>query len=123
MNEHKENETPALSPSAEGFYFWRIRSCHNHQNFSRYTFQYKNAVFNCQHFKYASAVQILPNSFTNRQIYYCPTCATDKGLPPAKHLLSRIEQLQTEQTKSSRRAGSRTSAQSKQKAKAGGQKR
>ncbi len=86
-------------------------------------FPVQKRCFTCQHFRYASAVQILPNSFTNRQIYYCPTCATDKGLPPAKHLLSRIEQLQTEQTKSSRRAGSKTSAQSKQKAKAGGQKR
>ena len=86
-------------------------------------FPVQKRCFSCQHFKYASAVQILPNSFTNRQIYYCPTCATDKGLPPAKHLLSRIEQLQTERTKTSHRAGSRTSAQSKQKAKAGGQKR
>ena len=82
-------------------------------------FPVQKRCFNCQHFKYASAVQILPNSFTNRQIYYCPTCATDKGLPPANHLLSRIEQLQTEGTKSSRRAGSKTSTQPKQKAKVG----
>ena len=85
-------------------------------------FPVQKRCFSCQHFKYASAVQILPNSFRNRQIYYCPTCATDKGLPPAKHLLSRIEQLQTEETKSSHRVGSKTSTQPKQKAKAGGRK-
>ncbi len=56
--------------------------------------------FTCQRKKTASAFQILPNSFTKRQLYYCADCATERGFPPDKNLLKRIERGQGEQTKS-----------------------
>ena len=55
--------------------------------------------FTCQREKVASAVQILPNSFTNRQLYFCPDCATEKGFPPSKHLLKRLQEVEETQAK------------------------
>ena len=40
----------------------------------------------CQLLKVASAMQIV----AKRQRYFCPDCATAKGCPPAKELLSRL---------------------------------
>jgi hypothetical protein len=45
---------------------------------------------NCQRFGVASAVVILSKSLIDRRRYFCPACATAKGCPPAKELLSRL---------------------------------
>jgi hypothetical protein len=42
--------------------------------------------YRCQCLKVASAMQIVEN----RQRYFCPACATAKGCPPARELLSRL---------------------------------
>jgi hypothetical protein len=49
---------------------------------------------NCQRFGAASAVVILSDSLTDRRRYFCPACATAKGCPPAKELLSRLPKEQ-----------------------------
>jgi hypothetical protein len=43
--------------------------------------------------KVASTIQIL----SDRQRYFCPDCATAKGWPPSKELLSRLPQAQETQ--------------------------
>ena len=42
--------------------------------------------YSCQRLKVASAMQIV----AKRQRYFCPACATAKGCPPARELLSRL---------------------------------
>jgi hypothetical protein len=44
----------------------------------------------CQRLKVASAMQIV----AKRQRYFCPDCATAKGCPPARELLSRLLEAQ-----------------------------
>jgi protein-arginine kinase activator protein McsA len=63
-------------------------------------FPIQKLCITCQKKKIASAFQILPNSFTKRQLYYCADCATERGFPPDKNLLKRIERRHGEQTKS-----------------------
>jgi hypothetical protein len=49
----------------------------------------------CHRAKIASAVQILSGNLTNRQRYFCVDCATQRGKPPSKHLLScNIDELE-----------------------------
>ena len=50
----------------------------------------------CQRLKVASAMQIV----MKRQRYYCPACATAKGCPPARELLSRLPEALEAQVKS-----------------------
>jgi hypothetical protein len=47
----------------------------------------------CKHVGVASAVQILANSLSNRQQYFCPACATEKDFPPSPHWLKRLAEL------------------------------
>jgi hypothetical protein len=47
--------------------------------------------------KVASTIQILSDRLVNRQRYFCPDCATAKGWPPSKELLSRLPQAQETQ--------------------------
>jgi hypothetical protein len=65
----KTTQTPKLYP----LFFPTCHRCHT-----------------CQHPKLVSAVQILSDRLLNRQRYFCPTCATVKGCPPARELLSRL---------------------------------
>ena len=67
----------------------------------------------CQYLKVTSAMQIV----AKRQRYFCPDCATAKGCPPAKELLSRLPEALEAQAKAKPAPGQK---QRKQKAKAGG---
>jgi hypothetical protein len=65
----------------------------------------------CQLLKVASAMQIV----AKRQRYFCSACATAKGCPPAKELLSRLPEALEAQAKAKP-----AQKQRKQKAFAGG---
>jgi hypothetical protein len=67
----------------------------------------------CQLLKVASAMQIV----AKRQRYFCPACATAKGCPPAKELLSRLPEALEAQAKAKPAPGQK---QRKKKAKTGG---
>ncbi len=69
--------------------------------------------YRCQCLKVASAVQIV----AKRQRYFCPACATAKGCPPAKELLSRLPEALEAKAKAQPALGQK---QHKQKAVAGG---
>jgi hypothetical protein len=69
----------------------------------------------CQRLKVASAMQIV----AKRQRYFCPDCATAKGCPPAKKLLSRLPEALEAQAKAKPGPGQK---QHKKKAVAGGRK-
>lgn len=69
----------------------------------------------CQCLKVASAMQIV----AKRQRYYCPDCATAKGCPPTRELLSRLPEALEAQAKAKPAPGRK---QRKQKAITGGRK-
>lgn len=50
----------------------------------------------CKQVGVASAVQILSDSLSNRQQYFCPACATEKNFPPSQHWLKRLAELDQE---------------------------
>jgi hypothetical protein len=47
----------------------------------------------CQQVGVASAVQILSDSLSDRQQYFCPACATEKNFPPSQHWLKRLAEM------------------------------
>jgi hypothetical protein len=71
--------------------------------------------YRCEIHQVARAMQIV----MNRQRYFCPACATAKGCPPAKELLSRLPEALEAKAKAQPALGRK---QRKQKAVAGGRK-
>jgi hypothetical protein len=93
-----EKKPMILTPKLHPLYFPTYHRCHE-----------------CQKPNVASAMQIV----AKRQRYFCSACATAKGCPPAKELLSRLPEALEAQAKAQPAPGQK---QRKKKAVAGGRK-